>query len=200
MLISSQLTLINKCQQQGGGGVTSYQKLLTNDSARVERRNIGVWAHVKEIRATLAPGPTALHGVILWPLSWLPVRPCSLYPECLPCSRLTVPTICQAHCAHHGCCCFHAYHTHNYHPPSLFTISSVLQSPKIHQCFHIYATNHACQNNQSTSFSYPTGLLVKPKLPSSPCSPYLLCMLCCTPAQEASLLAQQTEGMCLPCD
>lgn len=31
-------------------------------------------------------------------------------------------------------------------------------------------------------------------------SPYLLCALCGAPAQETSLLAPQTEGMCLPAD
>lgn len=176
------------------------------------KRHIGcqrVWVWVQAQLATVAPGPATFHGVTVWPPVWLPFSPCSLSSDCLPCTVLTVSTICLSHCALHACRIHSGFHAHpaqhtHLHRISLGHFSSCTQCPLYLQnapympCLlyspypSVYSACLSCQ-------TLPV-LLAVPKLSPSPCSLYLLCMLCGTPAQEASPLRLQTEGMCLPGD
>ncbi len=133
----------------------------------------GVSALVQARLATLAPGPATLHGVTLCPQPWLPFPPCSLYPKCLPCIILTVPTICQSHCSHHARRTLHGFHahpsqrTHNHQTPHEHhsCCTQCTHTCCIHRTCHVYSTRHTHQYTQHT-------YCVKPNLP---CSLYQSC-------------------------
>lgn len=105
MLIPSQLTLIKRCQQQGG---KSYQlSKITNDSAR--GREETSWRMSGGVGGN--PGTSGNLG----PRSRHPaqgVTLCPLYPKCLPCFILAVSTICLSHCSHHARRTLHSLHAH----------------------------------------------------------------------------------------
>lgn len=188
----------------------SYQlSKITNHSAKWGKRKClfgsqKAWAWVQMRPTTLAPGPATLHGVALWLLTMLPFLPCSLYTKCLPWSVFTVPTICQSQCGHHGwhtCWGFHmlsAWHILiTTHPPllrsSLYPESPMPILSKI-PAFYSFLLTIPTLN---IPVMWSPACSVTQKLL---CSLHLSCMLCGAPAQEASLLAPQTEGMCLPGD
>ena len=77
-------------------------------------------------------------------------------------------------------------------PSSLSTMSHIAAFPTVHAMFALLTiSGHRAYLTKLPHLA----LLAVPKVSRSL---YLLCMLCGAPAQEASPLALQTEGMCLP--
>lgn len=188
-------------------GVYQLSK-ITNDSARGERRNVTLEVNKRGIESK--------HNWQPWPLVLPPFigsqcgycrgyhshhAQCTqsvchvLYSLCPPSASPTVPTMpavpTPVPCAP---CSEYSYAQNPSRSPFLLYLVSLI--PAI--CL-LYSPYPSVYSEHLSHQTLPV-LLAIPKLSRSPCSLYLLCMLCGTPAQEASPLGLQTEGMCLPGD
>lgn len=182
-----------------GGGY--HLSKITNDSANGKRGNV-IFNEC---------GIESKHNWQPWPL----VLPPFIRSQCDHCrgypTMLTVLSVC--HVLFSLC------------PPSASPTVPTMPTVSMRTLLSVLTCNHLSSSTQSPSYlrrapsmacllyslnpseysahlscqTLPV-LLAVPKLSRSPCSLYLLCMLCGTPAQEASPLGLQTEGMCLPGD